>query len=119
MAGRGVVLASRILNEIAALELIVTKVERAWKAAGANNDDLYYDSVALNIHSFYSGLEKIFEKVASAVDGSVRDKRYFIPLLTYRDELFGIHAPSSAHRCSWCLASSRHPGVDWAVIFFG
>ena len=36
MAGRGVVLASRILNEIAALELIVTKVERAWKAAGAN-----------------------------------------------------------------------------------
>jgi hypothetical protein len=71
MAGRGVVLASRILNEIAALELIVTKVERAWKAAGANSDDLYYDSVALNIHSFYSGLEKIFEKVASAVDGSV------------------------------------------------
>ncbi len=71
MAGRGVVLASRILNEIAALELIVTKVERAWKAAGANNDDLYYDSVALNIHGFYSGLEKIFEKVAAAVDGSV------------------------------------------------
>ena len=71
MAGRGVVLASRILNEIKALELIVTKVERAWKAAGANSDDLYYDSVALNIHSFYSGLEKIFEKVASAVDGSV------------------------------------------------
>jgi hypothetical protein len=62
MAGRGVVLESRILSEIAALELIVTKVERAWKAAGANNDDLYYDSVALNIHSFYSGLEKIFEK---------------------------------------------------------
>jgi hypothetical protein len=71
MAGKGAVLSSRILNEIAALELVVTKVERAWKAAGANNDELYYDSVALNIHSFYSGLERVFEKVASAIDGFV------------------------------------------------
>jgi hypothetical protein len=71
MAGRGAVLASRILNEIDELGLIATKVERAWKAASANNDEFYYDSVALNIHSFYSGLERVFEKVASAVDGSV------------------------------------------------
>jgi hypothetical protein len=47
MAGSGAVLASRILNEIAALELVVTKVERAWKTATANSDELYYDSVAL------------------------------------------------------------------------
>jgi hypothetical protein len=71
MAGKGAVLASRILNEVAALGLVVGRVESAWKAAAAKNDELYYDSVALNIHSFYSGLERVFEKIASAVEGSL------------------------------------------------
>lgn len=34
-------------------------------------DDYYLDSVALNLHGFYSGLERVFEKVASTIDGSV------------------------------------------------
>ncbi len=42
MAGKGAVLASRILNEVAALGLVVGRVESAWKAAAANNDELYY-----------------------------------------------------------------------------
>jgi hypothetical protein len=71
MAGKGAVLASRILNEISSLGVVVARVEDAWKAAAANNDDFYFDSVALNIHSFYSGLERIFEKISSAVDGSL------------------------------------------------
>jgi hypothetical protein len=71
MAGKGAVLASRILNEVAALGLVVGRVESAWKAAAANNDEFYYDSVALNIHSFYSGLERVLEKIASAVEGSL------------------------------------------------
>lgn len=71
MAGKGAVLASRILNEISALGLVVARVESAWRAAATNNDELYYDSVALNIHSFYSGIERIFEKISSAVDGSL------------------------------------------------
>ena len=29
------------------------------------------DSVALNLHGFYSGLERIFEKIAASVDGSI------------------------------------------------
>ena len=71
MAGKGAVLASRILNEISSLGLVVARVESAWKAAAANNDEFYFDSVALNIHSFYSGLERIFEKISSAIDGSL------------------------------------------------
>jgi hypothetical protein len=71
MAGMGSVLASRVLSEIASLEVVVARVETAWKAAAAKNDELYFDSAALNIHGFYSGLERIFEKIASAVDGSV------------------------------------------------
>ena len=53
MAGKGAVLASRILNEISALGVVVARVEDAWKAAAASKDELYFDSVALNIHSFY------------------------------------------------------------------
>ena len=71
MAGKGAVLASRILSEMSALEPVIDRVESAWKAAATNNDALYYDSVALNIHSFYSGLERVFEKISSAVDGSL------------------------------------------------
>lgn len=70
MAGKGAVLASRILNEVSSLGIVVARVERAWKKAAANNDEFYFDSVALNIHSFYSVLERVFEKVASAVDNS-------------------------------------------------
>ena len=58
-------------KRISALGVVVTRVESAWKAAATNNDELYYDSVALNIHSFYSGLERVFEKISSAVDSSL------------------------------------------------
>jgi hypothetical protein len=37
-------------------------------------DDLYLDSVALNLHSFYSGIEKIFKIIAKEIDGSFPDK---------------------------------------------
>ncbi len=42
-----------------------------WERAKKNNDDYYLDGVALNLHGFYSGLELIFEKIASSIDGSV------------------------------------------------
>ena len=71
MAGKGAVLASRILGELSALGLVVGRVESGWKAAVRNDDELYYDSVALNIHSFYSGLERVFEKISSVVDGAL------------------------------------------------
>jgi hypothetical protein len=54
MAGKGSVLASRILNEISSIEVVVARVEIAWKAAAMKNDELYLDSAALNMHSFYS-----------------------------------------------------------------
>lgn len=41
MAGKGAVLSSRILGEISALGQVVARVENAWKAAAANNDELY------------------------------------------------------------------------------
>jgi hypothetical protein len=38
---------------------------------GTAEQDVYLDSVALNLQSFYSGLERVFELIARAIDQSV------------------------------------------------
>jgi len=38
------------------------------KRAKQTGDDYYLDGVALNLHSFYSGIERIFELIAANVD---------------------------------------------------
>jgi hypothetical protein len=66
-------LARRIRGELSDLERAVARVGRAWeKARGAGSDqDLYLDAVALNLHGFYSGLERLFELVARRQGGDL------------------------------------------------
>jgi hypothetical protein len=71
MNKEGAVLAARILTELKEISKLVSRIEQAWKKAKKREDDFYLDSVALNLHGFYSGLERIFEKIAASVDGSV------------------------------------------------
>jgi hypothetical protein len=51
---------------------VVQRALRAWPYAqkSANEQDVYLDSVALNLHSFYSGLERLFELIARHIDQS-------------------------------------------------
>ena len=42
----------------------------AGSAPNERGDDLYLDSVALNLHTFYTALERIFELIAASVDQS-------------------------------------------------
>lgn len=71
MSKPGTVLAARIRTDLRELALLINRAERGWEKAKSQNDDYYLDGVALNLHGFYSGLEKIFEKIAATVDGSV------------------------------------------------
>ena len=73
MNGRYAVTASRIRQDLDGLERLVEQVERAVVAASAPNSerDLLLDSAALNLHDFYSALERIFELIASGVDRSL------------------------------------------------
>jgi hypothetical protein len=64
-------LACRIRDETVELTRIAERVGRAWKSANRSGDDLYLDSVALNIHGFYDGLESILLKIAYLIDGTV------------------------------------------------
>lgn len=61
----------RILSELVELSSLVSRVEQGWEKASESHDDFYLDSVALNLHGFYSGLEKIFMQIASLIDENV------------------------------------------------
>jgi hypothetical protein len=73
VTGRYTVLAGRIRQDLADLERVVERVERAGRARRAPDaeQDLLLDAMALNLHDFYSGLERIFTHIASNVDESV------------------------------------------------
>lgn len=71
MNPKAVILAARIDTELSELKLVVDRTMQAWDKATKQDDDFYLDSVALNLHAFYSGLERIFEKLASTLDRAV------------------------------------------------
>jgi hypothetical protein len=64
-------LAQRIRDECDELARVVDRVQEGWRRAQRSSDDLYLDSVALNLHGFYAGLERLFEMIAAVVDGHV------------------------------------------------
>lgn len=65
-------LAERIRGEVGDLERIVQRGLAAWSQARRVPDETaYLDSVALNLHGFYSGLERLFELIARHVDGTL------------------------------------------------
>lgn len=67
------VVAGRIRQELADLERVVARAKRAITAARQRSEDqdLYIDSAALNLHDFYAGLERIFQQIATTIDGNL------------------------------------------------
>jgi hypothetical protein len=63
--------AERIRSDCQELGHVVDRVQEGWRRAQRTADDLYVDSVALNLHGFYSGLERLFEIVAATIDDDV------------------------------------------------
>ena len=68
-------LIERIQGELKDLDRVIDRSEKSWQKAqlSLSEQDVYLDSVALNLHSFYSGLERLFELIARHVDSSVPD----------------------------------------------
>lgn len=63
-------LVERIRGEIPDLERVIQRALRAWSHACRSSEEqnVYLDSVALNLHGFYSGLERLFELIARHLD---------------------------------------------------
>lgn len=65
-----VALKERIEADLEDIERTVRRAQEAWKGAKRfpEQRDYYLDSVALNLHSFYNGVERIFEAIARQLD---------------------------------------------------
>lgn len=68
-------LSDRIRGEASDLDRIVERALSAWRKLQKEPEqmDACLDSVALNLHAFYSGIERLFELVARDIDQSVPD----------------------------------------------
>ncbi len=64
-------LAGRLELRIQDLDLVVQRISFLMKKAEETADDDYLDGVALNLHSFYTGIESCFEEIARTVDGAL------------------------------------------------
>ena len=64
---------SLIKSDLNEIETVVNKVEKAWKKYKETENELYLDSVALNLHSFFTGFERIFKLIAREIDGTIPD----------------------------------------------
>jgi len=61
-------LSARIRAELDELDRVVGRAVRSWQRAGDTQEPAYIDSVALNLHAWYSGLERVFSLIASVID---------------------------------------------------
>lgn len=64
-------LIGRMRQEQGDLDRLVSRVERLMSKAKTTGDDGYLDGVALNLHGFYTGVERIFEDIARRLDGEL------------------------------------------------
>lgn len=63
-------LASRIRRDLDELERVLGRAHKAWQKCKHSDDDYYLDSVALNLHGLYSGVERVLERIAATIDGA-------------------------------------------------
>ena len=63
-------LIERLRGEIPELDGVVQRALRAWPKAQnpSPEQEFYLDSVALNLHGFYAGVERLFELIARRMD---------------------------------------------------
>lgn len=64
-------LATRIRNELNEIDRAFSRAAEGLKRFKQAGDDYYLDGAALNLHSFYSGLEKVFRLIAIHIDDSL------------------------------------------------
>ena len=64
-------LVGRIRQELEELQRVLGRIKEGWERSRRSNDDYYLDGVALNLHGFYSGFERIFTHIAETIDGDL------------------------------------------------
>ena len=80
-----------------------------YQRARRTHDDYYLDGVALNLHGFYSGLERIFEQIAGTLDDSLPQGENWHQLLLFQmaEELAGVRPAVISKEICWQLDEYR------------
>jgi len=102
-------LAGRIREELVELKRVVDRAEMLMSKAQHTGDDGYLDGVALNLHGFYAGIERIFVSIARNVDGSVPSgSDWHRDLLTQMSaEISGVRPAVISRDTRYCLDDYR------------
>lgn len=64
-------LAGRIGQLVQDIQRVVQRVEHLHNKAQQTGDNAYQDGVALNLHSFYTGVEAVFEDIGRTIDNAL------------------------------------------------
>jgi hypothetical protein len=96
-------LASRVREALAELDPVVDRVLLLGDKAQQTGDEDYWDGVALNLHGFYTGVERIFEDIARTIDESVP-----VTAQWHRDLLLQMSAELNDVRPPVITRSTRH-----------
>jgi hypothetical protein len=64
-------LVERIHLELEEIPHVLLRMNEGWERARRSNDDYYLDGVALNLHGFYMGIERILTRIAETIDGTL------------------------------------------------
>ncbi len=104
-----VALASRIKEYLADLEKVVARAVMLSQKAVATGDDGYWDGVALNLHGFYGGVERIFEDIARTIDESIPTGADWHQTLLFQmsAEFSGKRGPVISRQARDCLNEYR------------
>lgn len=66
--GAYLALVGRIRLEIDEIARVAERATRIWATAANTSSDYYLDATALNLHSFYAGIERLLEAIADDAD---------------------------------------------------
>ena len=65
--------AGRLRQELKEISQVVERVQQIWQqyeSTQSQERDFLVDAVALNLHSFYAGIERLLEVIADSIDAS-------------------------------------------------
>jgi hypothetical protein len=104
-----IALIGRINRVLQDLERVVSRAESLMDKAQRTGDDGYLDGVALNLHGFYAGVEKIFEDVARTMEKTIPDGSGWHQdlLLQMAAEISPIRPPVISEETRDCLDDYR------------
>ena len=106
---RYVGLMGRIQQALADLERVVSRTKVLLEKAKRTGDDGYLDGVALNLHGFYTGVERLFEDIARETEEGIPtgpDWHQSL-LLQVSAEIPGTRPPAITQETRYCLDEYR------------